>query len=842
MEAHDTVADVNPVHLDDCEDILPQARMCSTLRFTQMVLLKPIKIKADTGKKRDLIPSGFLILQPRAVSIGSINTLGKEAIDQRVASFRQKIERAMPITSDIKAGRLPNPRDGLKAADKMKSALLAQGQVRRSLHNDEQVVRAYSSFVRKSVHQEARPIIRALSRFGSSFVADIDRIIDNIEKAIRDMLDPGPSQPIDSLQPHISLCAVFEQKWCHLGYTRGERVATIALAPGEEMTLEVHSWVKDTVKSERELIVESETRLTNKLTARDHLEVANELTTKGHFGSNAKIDLTIPVEGIPIGIGAGTDISADLSNTLQTTMQRTTEDTREAANSLSSTRKLRIEEARETGRDDKQLRRVVNTNRCHTLNVHYFEVLANHEITTSLVELRLCLLLPVTKPTVTPEWVLCHEHVLKNVLLDRVFLAGFDGAKTLVTQDQLSELEESAAGTTPGSGTVTIGGGDVEAEMGHLRDAILAAFDQLKDTLDDSQDALADLASINLFQLPWDVAADVLAALATLGSSMPRLMYWGLLEINTDTLSALNALENSTDRPALESLRNFFAAVTHRDYQYNIIPDTLAEAALLALGIPFGIVGVIMVGGFIVLVSDDADLHVAVKAAQNRLKQIEERAALTGAAEAAEDVFDVAAAGGEFTTELDGFTRLKLAEANVEFERLKCHILRNCDHYFHAVWALEQGCRALASLNGYELLVSPTPIGFVGMKAAYPLLDEKFIETYFDPASIKKAREDVEKNFNPPPVKIAMPTPGPIAEVTLGECEGCEDYVIGSRANDLRQRGALAAQEEAEAKRREDRLAAGELDPFDPCCTDKYLGSTEAPVGTTGGTGGGGNG
>jgi hypothetical protein len=42
--------------------------------------------------------------------------------------------------------------------------------------------------------------------------------------------------------------------------------ATIALAPGEEMTLEVHSWVKETVKSERQLVVESETIRPSSLT------------------------------------------------------------------------------------------------------------------------------------------------------------------------------------------------------------------------------------------------------------------------------------------------------------------------------------------------------------------------------------------------------------------------------------------------------------------------------------------------------------------------------------------------------------------------------------------------
>lgn len=827
MEASETIetAAGEPIFFEACGDVLPRTRMCNSVRFTQMLLLRPVKQETVPGSrtyKRDLIPTGFLVLQPRALSLGSIVPPAEEAIQRRVARFRQKIEHSMPITSDVIAGHLPDPSHGHKAVNEMRAALIARGRGYGDLQTDEQVVRAYTSFIRTSMRREARPVSRALSRAGSGFAFDIDHITDEIERAIRDILDPGPSHPIDSVQPHIALCAVFEQQWCHVGYTRGERVTTITLAPGEEMTLEVHTWVKDTVKSERDLLAESETRLSNKLTTRDHFEVANELSTKGHFGSNAKIELTIPVEGIPIGISGGSDISADLSDTLKTTMQRTAEQTAEAANTLRSTRKLRIEEARETGRDDKQLRKVVNTNRCHTLNVHYFEVLANHKVSLQLVECRPCLLLPVKKPTVTPEWVLCHAHVLKNVLLDKLFLPGFDGAKTLEMWEQLAKLEEEAPSTASGTGPGAErgGGSSIEAEMSRLRDDIMAAFQRLKSNFDGTEDALTDLANINLLQWPWEIMADVTEALGTLLGSIPQMIYWGLLESNADALNALNGLASSTSRQALESLRNFFAAVAPRDYQYNIVAASVAKA-LDALGIPEGVVDVIITGGLIDIVADDEGLYVAVKAAHNRLQDVEQQPALTVAAEAAEKTFNQVAPSLANTTELDGFTRLQLAEATVEFERLKCHILNNCEHYFQAIWALEHSCHSLANLRGYEGLVSPTPIGFVGEKAAFPLLNPRLLNTYFDADLLDKVVKDIKSNFRQDPMTITLPTPGPIAEVALGQCCGCEDYIVESRAIDLRQQTAEAGQKQAEADRRMARIAAGNLDPFEPCCAQK---------------------
>jgi len=61
-----------------------------------------------------------------------------------------------------------------------------------------------------------------------------------------------------------------------------------------------------------------------------------------------------------------------LATTIQQTSEQTSEQTAQAANTLSGIRKIRIEEARATDQDDKQLRKIINPNRCQTMNVHYF--------------------------------------------------------------------------------------------------------------------------------------------------------------------------------------------------------------------------------------------------------------------------------------------------------------------------------------------------------------------------------------------------------------------------------------------------------------------------------------
>jgi hypothetical protein len=59
------------------------------------------------------------------------------------------------------------------------------------------------------------------------------------------------------------------------------------------------------------------------------------------------------------------------------------------------------------------------------------------------------------------------------------------------------------------------------------------------------------------------------------------------------------------------------------------------------------------------------------------------------------------------------------------------------------------------------------------------------------------------------PVSITQPTPGVVLEATVGQCDACEDYIREHRLLELRVK-------EAEADRREQRLAAEPPDLTDP--------------------------
>src|SRR5690606_22602008 len=106
---------------------------------------------------------------------------------------------------------------------------------------------------------------------------------------------------------------------------------------------------------------------------------------------------------------------------------------------------------------------------------------------------------------------------------------------------------------------------------------------------------------------------------ATIANSIPELIYWGLLEINTNAKHALENLAANANRPALDALRAFFSTVNPYDYKYNIVSNQIRRA-LEAIGIPNEIATLMVDHNVIDLVADDEGLYVAVKAAHSRLK------------------------------------------------------------------------------------------------------------------------------------------------------------------------------------------------------------------------------
>jgi hypothetical protein len=604
-----------------------------------------------------------------------------------------------------------------------------------------------------------------------------------LETVLTGVMLPEPYQPFPTPFLHFGLCAVYEQVWEPKGYTRGELISSISLAPGEQLTLDIHSWDKSTIKSEEELATESELRVSENLTQRDVQTVTREVTSQ--LGGKLAVNLGAKVPSVPAPFSG--DVSGSITDSTKATTEHIRERTVQASNTLKSTRKLRIEVSRETGREQRQTRVIANTNRCHTLNCHYFEVMANYVVTTTRVDIKPCLLVPTPSTEVTAPWVLCHEDVLKQALLDRAFLPGFDAARVLegalAFEDIVKEQESE----------------EVQAYV----DAIVAAYTDLQAAVAavkaQAGAPVATTAAGSGGALGWAVST----AVAVTPEQLRESVYMAMLAVNRPAMRALDKLQADTagshpPRKAIDALKDFLAVVPPSTYRPHV--NAYMWTGFSLLGLPPDLMGALIARGFLALLADDAGLFNAVQAASKKLK---------GMAKSAED--QPAAAE-------QGFATLEVAKARVAFEQLKCHIEDNWLHYVQAMWVHEdtdqrfmrlQGLGAVAAVLDNELL------GFLGSKAALPISDRTAVKSQVDFDAIIGAVAAQDS----PSQLITVPTQGTLLEAVVGECDACEDYIQQSRVLDLRTQEAKTRQEETEASRRQMRLDQQPPDLSDPRAT-----------------------
>jgi hypothetical protein len=689
---------------------------------------------------------------------------------------------------------LPGPDDAGVDLERLRSLAVERGIPGYSPAADAaEVRRVYGEWYRGTQFELLQRTLDPLERAGFTIEDPATpRVgVDALTRILTRILLPPLFEPFRSPHPHVALRVSIAQVWEPKGYTRGDLVNTISLAPGEQLTLEFHSWDKTTYKSEKELIQEQELRVTETSTERDVLTVSRETATK--FNAHLDAHTRIKIKTVPVNLdgGAATETATKVGRTLEQTREHTVE----AAQTLKMTRKLRIEVTREVGREQKQTRVIANTNRCHSLNCLYFEVMANYVVTTRVTAVEPVLLLVRPRPGVTPAWVLCHEAVLKSVLLDGVFLPGFDGARVLETHDAFLEAKKAEA---KARGEIA---SQYQQEVKGLLKAIVDAYDRVR----------GSARSVRKHARSWDCkmakrlgGSLALAVCVSVHAGLPalrRLLYGAMLYGNETALNALRKLSDAreTDNPG-SALRDFLAVVSPRDFQFN--PATAAIAkGLDALGVPGGLVNALLGWGLLDLVADDGGLSNAVAAASSRLDQL------------------WGLPPSDKPQPKEGYATMEVAQARVAFDQLRCHIDDNWLHYAQAMWLAEHQDERFLRLQSYgtvAAVLDDEVRGFLGHKSAYRLLDPQVIKA-IDLAHVAesaKARLDASL---PAPYLVTVPTPGTVLEAMVGQCDACEDFIQQSRVFDLRTQEAKARGEEAEARRRELRLDATppDLSAFD---------------------------
>lgn len=237
----------------------------------------------------------------------------------------------------------------------------------------------------------------------------------------------------------------FKQEWFHDGYSLGDLLYSLPLAPGQKKQIVVLDWErKESAANIQEL--DFQESLFNSLSRdRDVSEVAratldenirasSEASTWGigaGLGIGAIIPSPVPI-GALLGVGGGggggsSSARQSASRTTTASSQQSISDrTVQAGTAVRSQRSTVIQTVGQGERFQVSAESVANYNHCHALTIQYFEVLRHFEARTRLAEVKECLFIPLKMSPFTPPKALRWRDLLFRCLKKRFLAHGFD--------------------------------------------------------------------------------------------------------------------------------------------------------------------------------------------------------------------------------------------------------------------------------------------------------------------------------------------------------------------------------------------------------------------------------
>jgi hypothetical protein len=245
----------------------------------------------------------------------------------------------------------------------------------------------------------------------------------------------------------LGLYLPFEQSWALQGYTRGRMVKSFSLAPGEEQTVEIYTWDRQKSALESTSTAEAEQTTEAAGTRRDALDVSQDVARQTGFqmSTGGKVGFSV-AKVVNVDMNQSINATTNTNDHAATASHSIAEATTRASGKVRSSRTVKVTESREFGSEERVTRKLRNTNGFHTLNVPFFEILANYRVTTAMRtnEVKLVVLMPdPLQAKAQPQdrrfgrgSVRQHERALRLALLDRELEPGFDAARMLDAYDR----------------------------------------------------------------------------------------------------------------------------------------------------------------------------------------------------------------------------------------------------------------------------------------------------------------------------------------------------------------------------------------------------------------------
>jgi hypothetical protein len=630
----------------------------------------------------------------------------------------------------------------------------------------------------------------------SSEVNDITRD----EGVVRADNTIDPSQLVSVTALKLALYLPWRQYWRLKGYSRGELLHSVVLAPQEETNIEVSTW--DRRKRTFEESAQSEFEQTSEFTTteKDTTAVTHEIASQNDFGVSIGGEIGYRNSNFNVSGRSSTDDRNSLRDSCKRSLDTLSESVRKATSKLRLQRETKIGETSEFGTEQKTTRKVKNVNLCHTLSFNYYEVLAHYDIVTEFAKenARLCVL--VKNPTPINEFtqtnVRYFDSVLRSVLLVPALASGLDAAKKLEAQEQLCEAQHRNKMCAP-LGTPT---DDTNAALAAQAGRVIAAFKTLNDV--DNPGAPLAYAIPVLLPIPWP---SFTMSLIQPNPFRKWLYLQRIRQIQPHLCDVLSSQISSVGSPlASSAVQDILEALGEISDLKALSPQSMSEQEDVLYGL-------IRAGFHIppatVLTGVPKEAYaVNDEGLAGSLSTLRD---LVLDAKAAKEKADAAAAmaANQASVQSD-YTNKEIAEALEEVDALLHHLNQYKNYYRTMIFKLLPFPDEFVNLlTIFSPLVEPRVVGFDGDMVALSInadLDPRTQMLFKELVTDNQGLMDLTVQDN-----VILPTAAIHVESRLGSCSGCEDFIEETRELELAIRRQQVRQATAEADRLEKRLNLG---------------------------------
>ncbi len=252
----------------------------------------------------------------------------------------------------------------------------------------------------------------------------------------------------------------FKQEWRNNGYSLGDLLYSLPLAPGQKKQIVVFDWDRKEAAGRRESIDYEEGLYNSLVRDRDINEiVTGTLTESAKGGSRAGsssmsggfgLGAVIGKVGGLLGISGGSSKASSSAwqnssrNTSLNDLQSLRDRTMQSANAVRSQRGTVIQTASQGETFTAETESVANYNHCHSMTIQYFEVLRHMQAEQRLSSVQECLFVPLMLTPFDFQKILRWREDLYRYVPSSWLRKGFDAIERIDNDYEGSNMPEGS--------------------------------------------------------------------------------------------------------------------------------------------------------------------------------------------------------------------------------------------------------------------------------------------------------------------------------------------------------------------------------------------------------------